>query len=102
MDGEGEIGRSAERADRHLLWATVKSSMPLAFDNYSRTVLHDATKYELVVVCIARVQTLRHIVTNFFTDIFLRYFDMCNITKLITKLIFIRFILCDNALFSYF
>lgn len=69
-DGEGEIGRSAERADRRLLWATVKPSMPLAFDNYSRSVLHDVTKNELVVVCIAHVQALRHIVTNFFTDIF--------------------------------
>lgn len=51
-DGEGEIGRSAERADRRLLWATVKPSMPLAFDNYSRSVLHNVTKYERVVVCI--------------------------------------------------
>lgn len=32
-----ENGRGAERADRCLLRTTVKPSMPLAFDNYSRS-----------------------------------------------------------------
>lgn len=46
---EEENGRGAERADRCLLRWTVKPSMPLAFDNYSRLVLGDMRKMSVFV-----------------------------------------------------
>lgn len=51
-DEDEENGRGAERADRCLLRTTVKPSMPLAFDNYSRSVLGDVQKMSVfVLVC---------------------------------------------------
>lgn len=61
-DGRGKNGRNAERADRRLLWVTIKPSMPLAFDNYSRSVLH-MIKNERIVTHIrthARTHTRTH------------------------------------------
>lgn len=55
-DKDGENGRGAERADRCLLRTTVKPSMPLAFDNYSRSVLGDVRKTSVFVLVRTHVQ----------------------------------------------
>lgn len=57
-------GRGAERADRCLLWTTVKPSMPLAFDNYSRSVLGDVQKMSVFVL--VRTNTPPSSVTHFY------------------------------------
>jgi len=46
----GERKRGAERADRCLLRTTVKPSMPLAFDNYSRSILSNVQKMSVFVL----------------------------------------------------
>lgn len=75
-DKDEENGRGAERADRCLLRTTVKPSMPLAFDNYSRSVLGDVRKMSVFVL--ACINTRPSFVTDFYklSQMFLTRLEM--------------------------